>query len=280
VRIWLGSNRGGELRDPQEALVTVADHGLTVGDGVFETLKARGHTVFALTRHLDRLERSAQGLGLSAPARDLLRHAIAQTVEANGFHDFARVRVTYTAGVAPFGSERAGGDPTLVVAAVAATPRAPETSVVTVPWVRNERSPLAGLKTTSYAENVVALAHAKAHGATEALFADTTGRLSEGTGANVFVVVGGKILTPSLSAGCLAGVTRGLVLEWTDAEEADLPYHILTEADEIFLTSSMRDVQGVTALDGIPVGGGVPGPATKDVRALFLARAAEDPDPR
>jgi len=280
MKIWLGSNRGGELRPLDEALIPVTDHGVTVGDGVFETLKSEGGTVFAVTRHLERLARSADGLGLPAPDLELVRHAIAQTVAANDQYEFARVRVTYTGGVAPLGSERSAADPTLVVA-VGSSPRpAAETSVVTVPWTRNERSALAGLKTTSYAENVVALARAKASGATEALFANTTGRLSEGTGTNVFVVVKGEIRTPPLAAGCLAGVTRGLVLEWTNATEADLPYQALFDADEVFLTSSMRDVQAVTRIDGRPVGIGAAGPVTKDVRATFQARAAQDPDPR
>jgi branched-chain amino acid aminotransferase len=279
MSIWLGSNRGGGLRAPDQALVLATDHGLTVGDGVFETLKAESGHVFAITRHLDRLARSAAGLGLPAPDLDLVRHAIAQTFAANDQHELARVRVTYTGGVAPLGSERSGADPTLIVAIASATRPAPETSVVTVPWTRNERGALAGLKTTSYAENVVALARAKAQDATEALFADTTGRLSEGTGTNVFVVMKDRILTPALSAGCLAGVTRSLILEWTGAEEADLPYEALNEADEIFLTSTLRDVQAVTAVDGTPVADGVSGAVTKDMRALFKSRASENPDP-
>lgn len=280
MKIWLGSNRGGGLRAPEEAVIPVTDHGLTVGDGVFETLKSEGGAVFAVTRHLQRLARSAAGLGLPVPDLDVVRHAIAQTVAANDQHDFGRVRVTYTAGIAPLGSERGGADPTLVVAVGQASRPAPETSVITVPWTRNERSALAGLKTTSYAENVVALARAKAQGATEALFADTTGRLSEGTGTNVFIVAQGRILTPTLAAGCLAGVTRGLVLEWTAAQESDLPYEALTTAEEIFLTSTLRDVQAVTGVDGLPVGNGAMGPVTSEIRTLFRSRSAANPDPR
>lgn len=280
MKIWLGSNGGGELRAPEDALVPVTDHGLTVGDGVFETLKAEGGSVFAVTRHLQRLARSAAGLGLPAPDLEVVRQAIAQTVAANDQHDFARVRVTYTAGQAPLGSERIGADPTLVIAVGSASRPAPETAVITLPWTRNERSALAGLKTTSYAENVLALSRAKAQGATEALFADTTGRLSEGTGTNVFVVQQGRIRTPALNAGCLAGVTRGLVVEWAEADEVDLPYQVLSTAEEIFLTSTLRDVQAVTSVNGLPVGDGAMGPVTKDVRALFRSRSVENPDPR
>lgn len=287
MKIWVGSNRGGQLRAEDEALIPVVDHGLTVGDGVFETLKAEGGVVFAVTRHLERLARSARGLGLPEPDLGTVRDAIAETVAVNDAYDLARMRVTYTAGAAPLGSERGGAQPTLVVAISAATRPAEATAVITVPWIRNERSALAGLKTTSYAENVVALARAKAAGATEALFADTQGRLSEGTGTNVFVVVDGRISTPALTAGCLAGVTRGLVLDWLNVDhaaappaEADLPFlPALQGADEIFLTSTLRDVQAVVEIDGRKVGDGAVGPVTAAVRALFRARAAADPDP-
>src|SRR5690606_36162816 len=104
--------------------------------------------------------------------------------------------------------------PTLLVA-VAEMPERPETTaVVTVPWTRNERGALTGLKTTSYAENVRALAYAAERGCSEAIFGNTVGDLCEGTGSNIFVVVDGRLLTPPLSSGCLAGITRALVLEW------------------------------------------------------------------
>ena len=117
-----------------------------------------------------------------------------------------------------------------------------------MPWPRNERGALAGLKTTSYAENVVALAEAKRRGATEAVFANLAGHLCEGTGSNVFYVVDGELRTPTLASGCLAGVTRGLVLEWFGGREVDEPIEVLAEASEIFLASTTRDVQGVDAV--------------------------------
>ncbi|NEE51568.1 4-amino-4-deoxychorismate lyase, partial [Streptomyces sp. SID8455] len=119
----------------------------------------------------------------------------------------------------------------------------------TVPWTRNERGALTGLKTTSYAENVVALARARERGASEALFPNTVGRLCEGTGSNVFVVLDGRIHTPPVASGCLAGITRALAVEWTGAEESDLPMEVLAEADEIFLTSTLRDIQAVHRVD-------------------------------
>lgn len=155
----------------------------------------------------------------------------------------------------------------------------PATSVITVPYRRNDVGALTGLKTTSYGENVLALAQAHAAGASEAVFANTRGQLCEGTGTNVFVVRDGELLTPPLSSGCLAGVTRALVLEWYGGREADLPYDALTTSDEVFLTSTGRDVQPVVAVDGVPVGGGAPGPVTRAAAAVFAERQRERTDP-
>jgi branched-chain amino acid aminotransferase len=150
-------------------------------------------------------------------------------------------------------------------------------ALATVPWRRNERSAVAGAKTTSYAENVVALAYAKEHGAEEALFLDTRGHLCEGTGSNVFVVVDGRLITPALSTGCLAGVTRGLVIEWSGAAEEELPEAVLDEADEVFITSSTRDVQAVHSVDARTYA--TPAPVTRAAIAMFEERAGADPDP-
>ena len=147
------------------------------------------------------------------------------------------------------------------------------TRVATVPWPRNERGALAGLKTTSYAENVVALAAAHERGATEAMFANLAGHLCEGTGSNVFYVVDGELRTPTLASGCLAGVTRALVLEWFGGVEVDEPIEAVTGASEVFLTSTTRDVQGVSAWDDreLPA----PGPVTREVAALWRKREPE-----
>ena len=160
-----------------------------------------------------------------------------------------RLRITYTGGVAPLGSDRGDAVPTLVVAMAAASPWPATTTIATVPWTRNEQSALAGVKSTSYAENVVALQRAHERGASEAVLANTRGELCEGTGTNVFVVIDGQVLTPPLSSGCLAGITRELVLEWFDATEQALPIDVLTTADEVFLTSSTRNVHPVVRAD-------------------------------
>ncbi|MGY5054850.1 aminotransferase class IV [Streptomyces sp. 900105755] len=273
MKIWLD----GGLQDVESARVSVFDHGLTVGDGIFETVKATGGRPFALTRHLDRLTRSARGLGLPDPDHDEVRRACETVLAANPM-ELGRLRITYTGGHGPLGSDRGDRGPTLVVALGETGRRPDSTAVITVPWTRNERGALTGLKTTSYAENVVALARANRHDASEALFANTVGQLCEGTGSNVFVVLDGEIHTPPISSGCLAGITRALTVEWTGARETDLPMDVLERADEIFLTSTLRDVQAVHRVDdrALP---GAPGPVTAKAMRIFDERAGEDLDP-
>ncbi|MGW6027825.1 aminotransferase class IV [Streptomyces sp. NPDC055099] len=273
MKIWLN----GGLQDLETARVSVLDHGLTVGDGIFETVKSVEGRLFALTRHLDRLARSARGLGLPEPDLDEVRAACAAVLDANPM-PLGRLRITYTGGLSPLGSDRGDQGQTLVVA-LGETPRRPDTTaVITVPWTRNERGALTGLKTTSYAENVVALARAHEQGASEALFANTVGQLCEGTGSNVFVVVDGEIHTPPVASGCLAGITRALAVDWTGARETDLPFDVLDRADEVFLTSTLRDVQAVHRVDGRELPG-APGPVTAKAMRIFAERAADDLDP-
>ncbi|MFD9538865.1 aminotransferase class IV [Streptomyces sp. NPDC060022] len=273
MRIWVN----GGLRDADDARVSVLDHGLTVGDGVFETVRVAQGRPFALTRHLDRLTRSARGLGLSDPDPDEVRHAAEAVIAANPMA-LGRLRITYTGGLSPLGSDRGDAGPSLVVALGETSRRPDSTAVITVPWTRNERSAVAGLKTTSYAENVVALARAHEQGASEALFPNTVGQLCEGTGSNVFVVLDGRIHTPPLTSGCLAGITRALAVEWTGAQETELPLDILGRAEEIFLTSTLRDIQAVHRVDGRELPG-APGPVTAKAMRIFDERAGDDLDP-
>ncbi|WP_445525165.1 aminotransferase class IV [Streptomyces cyslabdanicus] len=273
MKLWLD----GALRDIESARVSAFDHGLTVGDGIFETVKAVDGKPFALTRHLDRLTRSARGLGLPEPDHDEVRRACAAVLEANPT-PLGRLRITYTGGRGPLGSDRGDQGPTLLVALGGTTRRPDSTAVVTVPWTRNERGALTGLKTTSYAENVVALARARQHGATEALFGNTVGQLCEGTGSNVFVVLDGEIHTPPLASGCLAGITRALVLEWTGAKETRLPLDVLRRAEEVFLTSTLRDVQAVHRVDDRELPD-APGPVTAKAVRIFDERSHHRLDP-
>ncbi|MET0728444.1 MAG: aminotransferase class IV [Acidimicrobiales bacterium] len=272
-RVWLN----GSVVRAAEATVSVFDHGLTVGDGVFETLKAQHGVPFAPRRHLARLRRSAASLGLAVPYDDDQLRAAMAAVLATDDLALARVRITLTGGVSPLGSDRGEGDPTLVVAVAPLAPPAPSTAVCIVRWTRNEQGALAGIKSTSYADNVIALAAAKQQGCTEGVFATTRGTLCEGTGTNVFVAVDGRLVTPPLTSGCLAGVTRELVLEVTDAVEEDVPMEVFLAAQEVFLTSTGRDVQAVSRVGDRVLS--APGPLTTDAAAAFGALAAADRDP-
>jgi branched-chain amino acid aminotransferase len=274
MAVWMN----GELLPDDDARVSVFDHGLVVGDGVFETIKVASGVPFAMTRHLVRLRKSALGLGLPEPDIEQIRDGALAVIAASGGPPLARLRVTVTGGKSPLGSER-GNAPVTAIVATAEQPRpAPTVDVVTVPWPRNERGALSGLKTISYGENVRALAYAAERGGSEAIFANTVGQLCEGTGSNVFVVIGGRLLTPPLSSGCLAGVTRALVIEWADAEEQDLPLDALAGAEEAFLSGTTRDVQPIRNVDGIALPA-APGPVTRKAAEIFALRSAESPDP-
>jgi branched-chain amino acid aminotransferase len=270
MRIWLN----GVLLD-DEATVSPLDHGLTTGDGVFETIKVENGRPFAVRRHLERLVRSAVGLGLPTPDGAAIEAGIEAVVEPG--MQFARLRITYTGGVSPLSSDRGTSGPTILIATQEIERPSATSAIVTVAWVRNERSAVAGLKTTSYAENVRALAYAKERGGSEAIFANTIGNLAEGTGSNIFCVYDGELVTPTLESGALAGVTRGLILEWFGGVERDVPLEQLFEAEEIFLTSTTRDVQGIHRVDDrdLPA----PGAITAQVAKIFAERSAQHPNP-
>ncbi|MGH9298281.1 MAG: aminotransferase class IV [Acidimicrobiales bacterium] len=259
----------GALVPEHQALVSIFDHGLVTGDGVFETVVIRGGRPFALDRHLERLGRSAAVLGLSCPSREELRIASDQVLYAAHI-EYGKLRLTVTGGYGGLSSSRAATSPTVIVAAESLPPPSPEAIAVIAPWPRSERSAVAGAKTISYAENVVALADAHDRGASEALFLNLAGDLCEGTGSNVFVVLGGVLVTPPLRSGCLAGVTRGLVLECSSAREADVAGRRLFEISEAFLTSTTRGVQPVSVLGGRSLEP-CPGPLTKEAARCFDA---------
>jgi branched-chain amino acid aminotransferase len=275
MKVWVN----GELLDHDDSQVGAFDRGLTVGDGVFETIAVRGGRPLAVTRHLTRLVRSAVALGLPAPDTSALRAAVDEVTAAGGATD-AVIRVVYTSGTGPLGSDREDGTPTAAVLLGPLPDRPPVTDVVTVPWPRNERGALVGIKTTSYAENVLAVAEARRHGASEAIFANTAGNLCEGSGTNVFLVLDGLLLTPPLSAGCLAGVTRSLIIECCGLEvvEGDVPITDLARAEEAFLTSATRNVQAIRTVDGAALPA-CPGPRTQATASAYANLQATDPDP-
>ena len=245
-----------------------------VGDGVFEALKATPAGAFAIRRHLERLSRSAAAMGLPAPDHGLVREGIAAALDGWSLPG-AKVRITFTGGEGPLGSGPAYGPPTLVVAVEPRDPYPATTAVVTAPWRRNENGALAGVKSTSYAENVRGLAYATSRGASEAIFLNIAGNVCEGTGTNIFFLFGDEIVTPPLSAGPLAGITRELLLEWQRSTTERDP-ELSAPRDEV-LTSSLRDVQGVARWDdrSLPASR----PVTEQLAAQFRQRSIDQLDP-
>ena len=277
VRAWVN----GQLVDAEGPSVAAVDHGITVGDGVFETCKVIDGVPFALKRHARRLDHSLAGLGLPAADNSVIDAGVTAVLAGEPMA-YGRLRYTVTGGAGPLGSDRDSSPLTYIVTASPTPPGPVSAKLVVVPWTRNERSAIAGLKTTSYAENVVALAYAKERGGVEAVFANSVGNLCECTGSNIFVVVDGEILTPDLASGPLAGITRGLVIEWCREEgltvrDEALPMSILTQAQEVFITSSIKDVLQVHAIDERPLT--APGPVTARAAEIFARRSRERLDP-
>ena len=273
LRIWLN---GRLYDDPQQATVAGIDHGLVVGAGVFETLKVTERGAFAVRRHLNRLSRSAAALHLPAPDHGQIREAIDTVLDGRGF-PLGKLRITYTGGHGPLGSEAAYGPPTLIAALAPTAAAAPLASIVTAPWTRNEHGALAGVKSISYAENVRALGYAAERAASEAIFPNTAGHVCEGTGSNIFLVFGDAVITPPLSSGPLAGITRQLIMEWSSVEQRDLTLEEAKQADEVFLTSSMRNIQGIERWDDqifSPMR-----PVTQALANRFAERSEVDLDP-
>ena len=188
-----------------------------------------------------------------------------------------------TSGEGPLGSDKGGHEPTVVIAASTLKPWPQTETLCTVPWPRNERGALVGVKSISYAENVRALAFAKQNGCGEALFLNTRGEICEGTGSNIFFVARRTVVTPPLSSGCLAGVTRALVIELCQrhgigiVERVILPEEIAT-FDEAFLTSTTREAQAVSQIDSVAISIS-PGPLTQRIRGLFKELVGANNDP-
>jgi branched-chain amino acid aminotransferase len=246
MKLWLN----GDLLDAGEACIPPADRGFLLGEGVFETLRSYAGRAPTVAEHLERLECGCSALGLGLRPANELTAAVQTLLSENGLSD-ARIRITVTA-------------PTNLVTASRLESWPDTAKAVLAPWPHNEKSPLAGVKTTSRADTVLGLAHARSQGADEAIFLNLAGNVCEAATANVFVVRGDRVETPPLSAGCLPGITRRHVLEvcaelGIEAAEADLPLDALSEADEVFLTSSTRGIQPLVAWPG---GSGPTGPVT------------------
>lgn len=258
----------GRLLATAEARIDPTDRGLTLGDGLFETLRARDGGILRLSRHLRRLRAGAAVLGLDVPNSDRdLERFLAETLAANGLEDGV-LRLTLTRGPSGRGVlPRGSSVPTLMITASGydAAP-GPASAVIATVTRRNEHSPLARCKCLNFLDNILARQEAEKLGADEALLLNTTGRLAEASAANLFVVLGGALLTPPVADGALPGVMRADVMERLGARECPLAPEDLARASEAFLTNSLA-IRPLTRVDGVPLADGSPGPVTVEAMA-------------
>jgi branched-chain amino acid aminotransferase len=296
TNIWID----GRIVPAGSPALSVFDRGFLLGDGIFETLRARRGVAIELDEHLERLRESALPLGIRLPADDstivagisalLKAEGLAGDASAGSHPGDAAMRITVSRGasmirgLAPMAPEN---DPTTVIIAWAHTGADPAVlrdglSLITSSVRRDPGSPLAGVKSTSRAESVYARIEAERAGADDALILDTTGHVSEATSANVFAIRRGRLLTPPLGSGCLAGTTRSWLLAHAgghdlEPEEDELTRADLLHADEVFLSSSVAGVIPVRSLDDEEIGRGSAGPITialRDAREAWIDRVS------
>lgn len=244
MRLWLD----GGLVDEAEACISPLDRGFTLGDGLFETLRVTGGAVLRLEAHLARLAAGTRVLGLPLPAFDLAA-ALAATAAANGLAEGA-LRLTISRGPGPRGVlPPASPLPTVVITAAPLPPPLPPARLVIAESTRrNDRSPLARVKSLNYLDNILARQEAAGRGTDDAVLLNTRDRVAETSIANLFAVVAGELVTPPVSEGVLPGVMRAAVLA-EGARERPLTPADLATASEIFLTSALG-IRSVRALKG------------------------------
>ncbi len=264
----------GRVVPAEEARVSVLDTGFTFGDGVYETLRTYAGRPLAYDRHLRRLRASAERLGIALDVSDdEMRRRLGELLaRAGNPESFVRLIVTRGVGDCSYRFERVQG-PTVVIFVRAHEPAAESTyteglDVALASVRRNHPQALdPAIKAINLLNNVLAVREAQARGAAEALLLNQQGELAEGASSNVFVVRGGRVSTPPLSAGILAGITRELVMEVAPGagvaiHEETLTLSDLRAADEAFITSSLKEVAPIRRLDGQAIGAGRPGPVT------------------
>lgn len=254
----------GEFRESTQGVPTDS-RGFMHGLGVFETMLACDGELVAADRHFKRLEAGCGRLGL------LLSHELRPAIESMcRKRGRQRIRLQVSAGAGPL--NRLDGGVEIVTLQISDLDEPPESvSAVWSPWPRNERSPLVGLKCVNYAENLLALDHARRSGATTALFLNTHREVCEAATANLFIVSRGVIRTPELKSGCLPGTARGRVLELArmigvEAEETRLTLDDVEIAEELFLTSATQGVVPLARLEGREIGIGL---TTRSLRDVF-----------
>jgi branched-chain amino acid aminotransferase len=277
LKVWID----GQLLDREHAKVSVYDHGLLYGDGVFEGIRVYNGRIFELAAHLRRLFDSAKAIRLTLPySAEQMGAAIEQTVKANGFSD-CYVRLVVTRGIGNLGLNPSKcANPSLFVIADTIELYPPELyrkgmSVITSSVVRNHPGALSPrIKSLNYLNNILAKIEAADAGVLEAIMLNVNGNVSECTADNIFIVRAGVVQTPGTDDGILEGITRAAMLKLCakhgiPAIEKSLQRHDLYIADECFLTGTGAEIVPVTRIDNRPIGNGEPGPVTLKLTEAF-----------
>ncbi|HTU17343.1 MAG TPA: branched-chain-amino-acid transaminase [Gemmataceae bacterium] len=283
-KVWIN----GKLLDKSDAKISVFDHGLLYGDGVFEGIRVYAGRVFRLGEHIDRLYESARHILLEVPlSREQMTQAVLDTVKANAKKD-GYIRLVLTRGAGSLGLDpQKCSDPQIIIIVDDISLYPAEfyekgLEIITASIIRNHPNALnPRIKSLNYLNNILAKIEAVRAGCQEAIMLNHNGEVAECTGDNIFVVKHGLLRTPHLVAGILEGITRNAVLELARAakipvQEMALTRHDIYSADECFLTGTAAEVVSVVKCDGRPIGTGKPGPVTRQLRERFhqLARQA------
>jgi branched-chain amino acid aminotransferase len=271
----------GKLYDKEDAKISVYDHGLLYGDGVFEGIRSYAGKVFRLKQHLDRLWNSAKAIWLEIPmSQDAMAKAIQDTLATNGILD-GYIRLVVTRGVGTLGLDpNRCSQPQVIIITDKITLYPDELyqkglEIVTVSTQRNHPAALnARIKSLNYLNNILAKIEGLQAGCIEALMLNHKGEVAECTGDNIFLVRGGKLLTPPTDAGILEGITREAVMELArdagiEVREIPLTKHDVFIADECFLTGTAAEVVPVVKVDSRKIGDGTPGSITRDLMERF-----------
>jgi branched-chain amino acid aminotransferase len=281
LKIWLGD----KLVDEQDAKVSVFDHGLLYGDGVFEGIRVYNKRIFEFEAHMTRLYNSAKGIRLDIPmSREKLMEATQKTVEANGIID-GYIRLIVTRGVGSLGLNPFTCETSTIIIIADSIQLYPQElyetgiKIISATTVRNH--PLAippQVKSMNYLNNILAKIEALDYDVPEAIMYNHEGYVAEATGDNVFTVRKGVVYTPPAAAGCLEGITREVVIrlakkEGIEVVEKNLTRFDLYISDEAFLTGTAAEVIGIVEIDGRIIGEGKPGPVTKQLRDKFFRYA-------
>ena len=280
-------NINGTLFDKEDAKISVYDHGLLYGDGVFEGLRSYGGKVFRLEEHLNRLWNSAKAILLDIPiSREQMARAINETLKANNLQDaYIRLVVTRGAGTLGLDPKRTANPQVIVITDhIAVYPEElyrQGLEIITASTMRNHPAALSPrIKSLNYLNNILAKIECMQAGCMEALMLNHKGEVAECTADNIFLVRDGVLLTPPTDAGILEGITRDAVIELARAtglevREVAITKHDVYIADECFLTGTAVEVIAVVKVDSRSIGGGTPGPITRDLKERFhkLARS-------